>query len=439
MSLNNMVGWIAGATSVMVAGTAWASTTPADTDARIASLEAQIQALKADQQSNWLSMNSEELLALQQDVLADSQTQTSLLSTGAEAGWDKNFFLSSADGAFKLRIEGQHQFRFVWSNRDEADGQDEDVAGFELRRTKLVFRGTLWEDLGFKVQGAFNRNGGAFQLEDAYGDWDWGNGWSLLWGQFKAPLLREEMISSSKQQAVERSYVNNVATGDRTQGIALVYTNDADSFRAWASFNDGATSLNTGFSNDQAEYAFTGRVEAVINGDGFKQFDDLPSFPEDEFGWLLGGAVHWQEDEFGTGDDEFETLIWTIDTQVEFGGANIFAYVVGAHGENNAGDTDFDQFGFVGQGGFFLNDDWEIFGRFEWYDFDSDDDDESNEFSAITAGVNWYNHGHAWKWQTDVVYALDPVPSSATGLGLLADTNDNDGQIVFRTQMQFLF
>ncbi|MFW5652586.1 MAG: porin [Planctomycetota bacterium] len=438
MSLNNKVGWIACATSAVIAGSALASTTPADTDARIASLEAQIQALKTEQeQSNWLNMNSEELLALQQEVLADSQTQTSLLSAGADAGWDRYFYLSSADGDFRLRVQGQSQFRFVWSHRDEADFQDDDVADFELSRTKLIFLGQLWQDLEFKIQGDFSQNDGNFGLEDAYGIWNLGNGWGLQWGQFKAPVLREELVSSSRQQAVERSYVNELATGGRTQGVAVLYANDEDSFRFWGSFNDGANSENSDFSDDQVEYAFTGRVEAVIEGDGFSQFADLSSFRDDEFGWLLGGAVHWQEDNYGTGADEVETLLWTVDTQVEFGGANIFAYVVGAHGESNDGTTEFDQFGWLVQGGYFLTDDWEIFGRFEWYDFD--DVNNVDEFSAVTAGVNWYNQSHAWKWQTDVVYALDPVPASVNGLGLLADTDDNDGQIAFRTQMQFLF
>ena len=438
MSLNNMVGWIAGATSVMVAGTAFASTTPADNDARIASLEAQLQALKAEQQSNWLNMNSEELLALQQEVLVDSQTQTSLLSTGVGAGWDKGFYLSSDDGAFKLKIGGQAQFRFVWNNRDDAPDQDGDVAGFEMRRTKLIFSGTMWEELAFKVNGAFDRGGGEFILEDAYGHWDLGNGWGVLFGQFKAPVTREELISSSKQQAVDRSWVNEYTNGDRTQGLALTYENDTETMRAWLSFNDGARTANTGFSPDATEWAFTARVEGLLAGEnGFKQFDDLPSFRDDEFGWLLGGALHWQDEAYGTTDDETETLTWTVDTQAEFGGANIFAYVVGVSGESNDGTVDFDEYGFVLQGGFFFTDDLEAFGRWEWYDFDANTG--LDEYSAITVGVNWYNHGHAWKWQNDVTFSMDPVPARNTGIGLLADTGNNDGQIAFRSQMQFTF
>ena len=78
---------------------------------------------------------------------------------------------------------------------------------------------------------------------------------------------------------------------------------------------------------------------------------------------MLGAAVHYQDGEYGTADDELEVLQWTIDVSAEFGGANIFAYVVGRHLDSTT--IGLDQNAFVVQGGYFLADDWEIFSRYE--------------------------------------------------------------------------
>src|SRR5690606_9243328 len=106
------------------------------------------------------------------------------------------------------------------------------------RRTKLIFDGHLFgKDLEYKLQGNFDRDGGAFELEDAYFTYQLGNGWGVTWGQFKLPFQWEELVSSSRQLAVERSYFNEVFTKGRSQGIMLGYESDA--FRWDAAFSDG--------------------------------------------------------------------------------------------------------------------------------------------------------------------------------------------------------
>lgn len=450
MSLNKKVGVLAGAASVAVTGASFAGGgVPADgTDARIKALEGEIAELKAEQ-SNWLSSNDEQIRALVQDVIADSETRSSLLRDGHTAGWDDGFFLSSADGDFVMKFFGQSQFRYVWNNRDDDPSTgDNDEFGFEMRRMKLGIKGNLFgKDLTYKVNGAFDRGGGDFVLEDAWFRYDLGEGWNFRWGQFKAPFLREELMSSSKFQAVDRTYANELANqGGRTQGVELAY--EGDGFRFNVAFTDGwdvsytgtnSTFANTGFSTDGTDFNLAARAEAVLAGDaGFGQFDDYSSWNDDTFGWLLGGALYYQADETGTSADNGKHFGWTVDTQLEFGGANLAAAVFGQHSDDLSGG-DFDQYGFTAQGGVFLAPDkFEFFANYSYYDFDSalgsGVDDETNIFGL---GFNWFFEGHKWKWTTDVLISGDAIPVSSTGIGVLADAQDD--QFVFRTQMQVLF
>ena len=49
-------------------------------------------------------------------------------------------------------------------------------------------------------------------LDEAYITKDMGNGMKVRMGQFKPPFMREELISSSRQLAVERSLVFDIRT-----------------------------------------------------------------------------------------------------------------------------------------------------------------------------------------------------------------------------------
>lgn len=428
---------------------AFAGDGPVDTDARVASLQsqraqidAQINQLRDGERGPWL--NAEEVRAIVRDVMAESESRSSLLAEGMNAGWDKGFFLKNDDGTFMLKIKGQSQFRYVYNNKDSADT---DTASFEMRRAKIEFSGNIWEkDLKYKIKGAFERDGGLFVLEDAYGEYALGNGWQFKWGQYKPAFSTEETTSSSKQLAVDRSVVNEITNLGFSQGVELGYENDT--IRFGFGFTDGATLSatgsagargNTGFSNDTNEWAFNARIDAKLMGDNWSQFDDFTSWSTDETGLRIGAGIFYQDGEYGTAAEETKWLEWTIDGQFESGGANLFASVVGRHSDPNAtAAASYDQFGVVVQGGYqFVPDKWEAFARYEWFDFDNA---YADDLSAVTVGFNYYfHHKHDWKWTTDLVWNLNRVPFSVTGVGLLVDGATDQDQIAIRSQIQMLF
>jgi hypothetical protein len=407
-----------------------------DLQSRLAEIESQIAALKSAEGENWLTeARATEIRALVSDVLLDADTRASLLADNGTAGHDGKFYLQDAEGNFRLNVGGTVQFRYVLNMQDDeaADDGDTTRSGFENRRTKVEFSGHVvdpsWQ---YKVRGAFDRSSGSMILEDAYIAKVCENGWTLTLGQVKPPFLREELMSSSRQLAVDRSLVNEERNQDWAQGVQVAY--QGDQVRVAAMFHDGFVTRNTPALMYDTEFALTGRAEVLVDGE-WSQFDDFTSWRGGDFGLMLGGAAHYEKAEYGTtAGPEEEEFMWTADASVEFGGANLFGYIVGRHLE----EADADRLGAVVQGGFFFTDSCELFARYEWYDFDAS---SVEDLSVITVGVNKYWNKHALKWTTDVGFGLDQVNPvfAQSGVGWRGDVADEDGQIVIRSQVQLLF
>ncbi len=420
---------------------------------RVAELEATVARLQTNEQEDWLTtQRAHEIRALVQDVLADADTRATLLQDGLTAGWDKKFFLASADGNFRLNIAGQIQFRFVYNSQGNSP-DDDDRWGFENRRSKLNFSGHVvdpsWK---YQIQGAFKRDGGDFVLEDANFTKVFENGWNLRFGQYKPPFMREELVSSKRQLAVARSLLNEEFNQDRAQGVELGYS--GDTVAAKVMYSDGTNTDNTSALAEETEFAITARAEWLAAGT-WKQFKDFTSWEGDDTGVLVGVGVLYEKDEFGTGDglfvdadgdgaddtpndSEAETLSLTADISMEFGGANLFGAVVYRSIEIDGG-ADSDQLGFVIQGGVFLvPDEWEAFARYEFGDLDTTG---VEDLSVITVGVTRYISKHSLKWTTDVGFALDEIsaPWNSSGAGWRTDGTGEDGQVVVRSQFQLLF
>lgn len=498
MCLSKRVGLATGAaalTLTMAGGTYAGPVDTSDDDlrSRLAAAEARLAELEAENGDNWLTeQRSDEIRGLVQDVLADADTRASLLGSGVSAGYDDGFVLGSTDGNWLLRINGQIQARYIYNMADRSDEPgsfndtfDENRNGFELARTKLIFSGNVVNpDWTYKIEGNFSQQdavnfsegeidttnpgltedaleqlgysgvgsstdfddsssffGGKFCLEDAWIHYNYGNGWGIKIGQFKSPFLREELINSGYQLAVERSLLNEVYTLGRTQGIMVDY--QGDQWRMMAAYSDGSNTANASWAAEDTEWAFTARGEWMLSGN-WEQFNDLTSFAGDESGMLVGVAVNYERSEFGTGNNgavpnnnELINLGITADLQWEFGGANLYgAFIYRDIDGDTAGFDDMQQYGFVVQGGWMLNDDWELYARYEWSDYDISG---FEDLSVVTVGVNRYFAGNSLKWSTDVLFALEELDFGSDLTGLRVDDVNEDGQIAIRTQLQLLF
>ena len=420
--------------------------------AMVKDLQKQVDELKAeDEGDSWLTQGrAAEIKNLVQDVLADADTRASLLQSGALAGYDKGFFLSSADGNFMLRISGQLQVRYVYNHRNDpptfpppADPPDEHRSGFEIRRAKIMFKGHVFDPTWtYDMQFAADRNTGTVTLED--NGWiqkDFENGFKIKSGQMKAPYMLEEILSSTRMFAVERTLFNSFFTAGTVQGVNFIY--DADRWRVQGMYYDGNRSANTGWQVPDTEWgAVGGRVEFLVIGDDWKQFQDYDGWRGQATGLMIGAATNYQKGEFGTAAIAYETgnFRFTVHVTCNFSGFTIngaFAYrnLV----PNSAALVTADQFRFYAQGGVFLTDDLELYLRYEWADADMVA--VPNDLSVGTIGVTKFFDKLNLKWQTDFGYGFDPVDVgfSQSSAGWLPDSVNEDGQIVIRSQMQLLF
>lgn len=412
-----------------------------DLHTRIAVLEERIRELESTS-ADWLTeARAAELRELVNAVLADADSRASLLSQQSPtAGWDGHPFLASADSAFRLELEGRFQIRYVFNHQDSADGaRDTSRGGFEGRRIRTIFSGHVIDpSLTYKVQATYDRRGGAFELEDAFLEKELDGGFSLKFGQFRPPLTRESNVSTFRTTAVERAIAHGAIEISRTQGVELAWRDEVFSLRG--SFHDGDGFANTPALMADTEFALAGRAEAKLAG-SWRQFNDFTGWTEGEFGLLLGAGVNYQRGEFGFVDplraDDFR---WTVDASAEFNGAHLYAMVGGREIDPDSGGAgdDIDILVAVVQGGVFITEEIELFGRFEWGD---DDTPGTDDLNLLTVGLTRFWNKHDLKWQLDAGYAFDAVSGTfaSSGAGWREDSSGGDGQLVIRTQLQVSF
>ena len=383
--------------------------------------------------------------------------------------------------------------------------------GFEIRRMKLDFFGHVidpsWQyrliliynqsQNAAAVPGGNNAagvNGSSNAgMEEAMVIKDMGDGFKISVGQFKSPFLREEIVSSRRQLTVERSLVDQMFSTKFTQGVMGTWTGDHLMFEAM--YNDGGSNANTG-----ATAAFNsesvGSPQNLNNGAGFTQwaitahagwlayghwndFNDLSSYPGEGEGLMFNAWLNMQRGGEGAtsaikdanniplnGNSDAHFLTWSVDASWHFGGANLFSYFVmntaydiPATTTNNIGSIN--SYGAVVQGGYFITNTVELFGRWEWLSTQNKGVNDignvgstptvANVFNAgrtnaYTAGFNWFIHGRQIKLTTDIGFTTAPLwfnngiyGAGVAGTNYRIEPDGGGGQIVVRSQLQLLF
>jgi hypothetical protein len=390
-------------------------------------------------------VTSDEVQAHRAEIASDAATRTSLL-TNDYAGAERGGVTVWRQGDSSVTLSGQFQFRYTMNIRDGQGAEEDFTHGFSVRRAKLIADADLNETWSVHMQGAFDRDGGAFILEDAWADWELDENWTVRGGQFKTPTLREELVSSKRQQAVDRSATNEAFNLDRTQGVMAMY--NADKWRFIGAVTMGAYTSNSDFNSpSNADYAFTGRGEWLFAGD-WSQLDDFAGWQGQEYAGLVGAAIHWQDGgSTGVGNvgatSDVSAIQFTVDTQVEANGWNAFAAFIWNHVDPDGG-SETDDLGIVLQGGVFVSDSDELFGRYDVIIPDSDTPGGDDAFNTLTFGWNHYfiPESHASKFQVDLQWFFNATTDNGlvganTGIGLLDSSEDT--QFAIRAQYQATF
>jgi hypothetical protein len=416
MSLTKFVGLLAGSTLTLTGVSYGAAEANNDTTAQINQLKAEIASLKAAQGDQWLTeQRAEQIRGVVQDVLADSSTRSSFQGAAATSGYDNGFFLSSADGNFKLKVNALEQVRFTWGNGYGATGNGPDAEannqwGFENRRTQVFFSGNVvdpsWKYLvGMAIDSqpdpyvrgsvySLITGDPQFQLYYAQITKDLGDGFSVTVGQQNAAFtLQSQLFNAGMTQMGEYSIFEYAFGLGQQVGISAKWEKDA--FRAMGGYYNAAyTPLGLGgayqWNNDNNQsVALTGRAEFKMAG-SWDQFSKESSFKGEEFGLVGGAGIFWQNARAQNDQPPygFAPVGITVDANAKFGGFNAIAQVIWQNSYAFQ-DPNASTWGFNLQGGAFLTEDFELFAAWNYNNI-GNFVESGIASNFLQLGGNWY-------------------------------------------------
>ncbi|MEQ8770170.1 MAG: hypothetical protein RIB60_06645 [Phycisphaerales bacterium] len=399
------------------------------------------------------------------ELRADASRHASLLQAGG-SGYDVAFHVGDAWSNNRLNINGHLATRWL-GNYTDADDSDlvskSFTHGFEQQYATLSFNGNVVNpQMKFKVElelGQADRDETFSNiLRDAWAQYDFVgevDGFYVRWGQFKVPVLNEENIHNGKQLAVARGPVNEFFTPSWSEGVMLGYR--AESYAVHTAVTDGIrgpipalpTTAGTAYSGADADFALSVRADVKFAG-AWEQFDDFTSFRSSDTAIKVGAGFHFQTGSStggptGGATADADYYLWTVDAQWEGDGWNLAAGYIGH--SIDIGTADAETHGVYLQGGMFVSDQWEIFGRYDYLNFDSDfiSAAAGDSYSFLTLGANHYfvPQSHAVKLTGDVIFAFDDStdvgPASVLNLGDTGLLFDTEGEVTFRLQVSVLF
>jgi phosphate-selective porin len=379
-------------------------------------------------------------LAQESEGEAAAQDSVPQEETGVRVGYgDKGFELGTADGNFLLQIESRFQFRYAHPRDtdpvtfDAFRGADQHL--FKLNRARLKVGGHAyrpWLKYYFEYEWA------ATNLLDTRLMVERLPYLRLKVGQWKVEYGRERVISSGKQQMMDRSIVNRPFTIDRQQGISLygrLKASGAADFNYWAGVFTG-TGRGSRENDDEhlmwagrAQWNFLGRDVGFTGSDleGHEQAAGLLALaaatnrsPYTRFSQAGGGQLEG----FDEGDPgQYRVNQWMEETAFKYQGLAWQQEFHWKRIEDTQNGTTTTLVGNYAQVGYFLHNAWptvprplEIAFLYAFYDPDLDEQDDLQQEFSLAA--NWFFAGHRNKLSADLTYFTfqDPALGDEEGL-----------------------
>jgi hypothetical protein len=406
---------------------------------QLEALQQQVRELQARQAERAVTpaYTAKDVDAAVDSVIRDADRRSKLLGEtgGFLGGWqDDKFTIRSADGNYSLNPAIQFQFRYdtVWSQGVRANGDDNTDSGFEVRRLKLGLDGNAFsKDFYYNFVWATDRKTGNLVNEEAYVTWKFADPFAVKVGQYKELIYQESSVSSKRLLAVDRTLVDQVFFGGDAyiQGVELDYNTDA--VQALVGFSDGYNSFDTNFQDPPVnpfDFGLYARLNYKVFGD-WKNYADMTALRNKKDLLVLGAGGDWSQ----SGDTN--TYRHALDAQWETGPLALFGAFIGRYADTAAGGSTWD-WGFVAQAAYMLNDQWELFGRYDYFTLDNTAPGAEDQFHEITLGVNYYIRNQNAKITLDAGWLPSGSPNNQDGIGILA--NDGRNEYYIRAQFQLL-
>jgi hypothetical protein len=327
----------------------------------------------------------------------------------ASTGYDKGFFIESADGAFSLETQARVQFRWSYTVAVEEDPdtmeerKDYDSL-FAVQRGRLTFGGHAFtKDLAYKLQADFGR--GSVALKDYYVDYRIAGDALVRFGQYKRPFSRQQITSSGNLELVDRAITDAEYKGGRDAGVMVHNNYEKSPELEWA----------VGLFNGTGENVVPGRTmgapdsfnPALVGRIGYNQ-GDVKGYTEADLdgGPLRFGVAASVLGELDADRDNTSGIRGQLDYIVKAEGFSSTGglYVATAQDGKGFRDQSTDTVGLHVQAGYTVDKTHEVVGRYALIAPRAEDEGNVQE---VSLGYSLYLFGHGFKWQTDVTLGLD--------------------------------
>ena len=470
-----------------------------DTESQLQALQTRVAQLEAQLSKQGLQQSNAELL---KEMVAqmDSAPAHMAADSALTAGYDKGFFIKSADDQFKLEFDTRLQFRHTYGLSDDGSndlmkdgtrpplgtsGVDASASAFEMERVRLYLRGHVLKDVKYNICFEADDDSSAGNYLYMYDvSYNFMPEMGVKLGRYKGPFGKQEPTSSGRQMLVDRSLANEVFNIDRATGVELFGELDMGdikpNYRVML-FNGLRNNNDTPFSENDNSPGVAARLAIPMMGATARDFaneSDLKGHanPVAQVGFSFAYSNDRDENHFAGGKSDSydflgknpdgrsdiyklggETTLLGVDFAMKSNGLSVILEGFYQHLDADSGELAFaNDFG-TGRNSFdpitnrALMDGYEL-DNYGWYAqagyfivpekfelvsrVSGVHVDSTNDMYEYAGGWNYYIAGQDLKLSMDVSY-IDDLPITSGSTNF--DGVQNNSLLLVRTQLQFQF
>ncbi len=226
---------------------------------------------------------TDEVRRLVQDLMAEGAFRGSLYPDLQQVGYDRGFYIRSADEAFELIVRGFAKFRYTALSRQtdnprrQGRQRQDDIHAFEVEDLRVIFDGHIHTPkLTYKIDVTGDADAAnQWRIFNAYANYEFAKEFQITAGISKVPFTRQELNSRYMLQFVDRSLANEAFTFRRSLGVFVHGT-----FAGRVSY---AVAVMNGLDNREdipcleldSHFAYAARTVAHLLGKPIKGESDL--------------------------------------------------------------------------------------------------------------------------------------------------------------------
>jgi hypothetical protein len=367
------------------------------------------------------------------------------------AGFDTTayhpLFIKSQNDRFKLNLGMYTQFRYNMNWRQDMPDTDSTPSysrGYNLARTRIFLEGNFTDKFYYHTRININPSGN-FEFFVAYLQWNLNKGkWIRMGRQFMA-LGLEDWMYPQDLASIEFSALDFTFAIWSSFGFQFHHP-VSDKFRYWVGIGNGAYGGRQQFpAPNDSDLTFTGRMEYNLVGDNFGIYGDMLGRKGQPYGMMVGlglGQLIRRDKSTLDTDAESGTQV-NLDYSISGDGFRFFVQGTWQQAQFDPPEIDNQNTGgFYTTLGYWLDEHWFTYGRFDYLS-KGNRDDRSDNYASPGIGISYYPFTWSNRYRFTLEYnhlgaTIDDTIVQADGqLGLVPSTYGAQQHIRFQAQFGF--